>query len=390
MRLCAVKDLEEGMVLGKSIYQPNGKLLLGAGYRIDTVMMGKLAGRGYTHVYVMEEGTEDVVPEDIISDEVSFQAKNRLAGKVLDIRNQKEFQDATVDQATRLIEKGYLKSVNITYDMRKIVEEILKDVSAAGAKLMNTVMVKTADTYFMDHALNVTVLAIMMGKKYRFHKKEIMSLGLGCFLHDIGKTIIEQMKGAKDAARASELYREHPTFGYLILNNSPNVSPLETQIVNQHHEQQDGGGFPIGLKGENIPPIKMTNRKMKGFIFRLAEICSVANAFDNIVFNPYEKDQKSPDKAIKQLILEAGSKYNKDVVRTLLKVVPYYPVGATVKVIDIVDPGLVGYVGVVARIKEGNINKPTIILTKNKFLKKIKPIVVDTSNFSHVELKLLV
>jgi len=378
------------MVLGKSIYQPNGKLLLGAGYRINTVMKGKLTERGYTHVYIMEEGTEEVVPEDIISDEVSFQAKNQLAVKVLDIRKQQEFQDATVDQATRLIEKGYLKRINITYDMRKLVEEILKDVSAASTKLMNTIMVKTADTYFMDHALNVTVLAIMLGKKYRFNQKELLSLGLGCFLHDIGKTIIEQMKDAKDAGRASELYREHPTFGYLILNNSPNVSPLETQIVNQHHEQQDGGGFPIGLKGENIPPIKMTNRKMKGFIFRLAEVCSVANAFDKIVFNPKEQEQKSPDKAIKQLILEAGTKYNKDVVRTLLKVVPYYPVGATVKVIDIVDPSLVGYIGVVAKIKDENINKPTIILTKNRFLKKIKPIVVDTSSFSNVELKLLV
>ena len=67
MRLCSIHEFEEDTVLGRSIYQSNGKLLLGAGYRINEAMKAKLIERGYTHVYVMEEGTEDVVPEDVIS-----------------------------------------------------------------------------------------------------------------------------------------------------------------------------------------------------------------------------------------------------------------------------------------------------------------------------------
>ena len=54
MRLCALKDLEDNMVLGKSIYQTNGKLLLGAGYRITPVVRGKLVERGYSHVYIYD------------------------------------------------------------------------------------------------------------------------------------------------------------------------------------------------------------------------------------------------------------------------------------------------------------------------------------------------
>ena len=99
MRLCSIEDFEDGTVLGKSIYQPNGKLLLGAGFRVSTDMKARLTERGYTHVYVMEEGTEDVVPEDVISDEIRMQARMKLSDKVTEIKNQAEFRDVTAAQA---------------------------------------------------------------------------------------------------------------------------------------------------------------------------------------------------------------------------------------------------------------------------------------------------
>ena len=69
------------MVLGKSIYTVNHQLLLGAGYRINNEIKDKLIERGYNHIYIMEEGTEDIIPEDIISDEVRHQAQYNLATK---------------------------------------------------------------------------------------------------------------------------------------------------------------------------------------------------------------------------------------------------------------------------------------------------------------------
>jgi HD-GYP domain-containing protein (c-di-GMP phosphodiesterase class II) len=390
MRLCPVKDLEDDMVLGKSIYLMNGKLLLGAGFSISPEMKGKLVERGYTHIYIMEEGTDDVVPQDLIPDEVSHQAKITLANKIYDIQNQTEFKNVTVSRATELIESGCLSNVNMTNDVKKIIEEIIKDISMLGSNLLNSVMIKTVDTYFLDHSVNTTVLSILIGRKYKFSQKELTSLGLGVFLHDVGKTITEKMNEDNDPAKAKELYLEHPTFSHLILNNSPNMSPIETQIAKQHHENQDGTGFPIGLKGRNQPPVKNLDQPMKGFIFRLAEICRVTDAFDNITYNPIKREQTNPAQAIKKIILKAGTKFNKDVVKTLLTVVPYYPVGATVKVVDVDDSALEGYTGVVARVVEDNINKPGIILIKDRHKKKIKPMVIDTSKFKKVELKLMI
>ncbi|MFC1573964.1 HD-GYP domain-containing protein [Candidatus Latescibacterota bacterium] len=388
MRLSSLEN-SFGEVLGKSIYQGNGKLLLGAGYRINKKIIDRLDERGVSHVYIMEEGTEEVIPEDVISDEIRLQAKSQLADKVSTIGRQYEFADLSRDKALKLLKQGYLRNIKITYDMRLIVEEMLKDISSTGAKILKTVLIKGEETYFLDHAINVAVISILIGKMYRFTKPELLSLALGSLLHDIGKVIIDQINKSDDSKIAKNLYPEHPTFGYLLVSENVDISPMESQIVNQHHEYQDGSGFPIGLNGQNLPPQQHISRERKGTIYRMAEICCVANAFDNLVFNPITKEQMGPEEAMKKLISEAKKIYNADIIQTLLKVVPIYPVGATIKVTSIVDPLLIGYFGVVAKINEKDINKPVIILTKDKFMKKIKPKVIDTSKLTNVKFDII-
>lgn len=387
MWLCATREIDEGMVLGKSIYMMNGRLLLGAGYRINSEVKAKLIEKGYTHIYIFEEGTEDVVPEDVISDQLRFQAQSRLADKIEEIRRLTQFQEMTYTKAVDLLESGYLQNVSITYEMRSIVKDILRDIAAAGSKFQSTILFKAKDTFFLDHAVNTTILSILIGIKFRFSRLELVSLALGSFLHDIGKIIIDQIE--KDPTKnGKRLYREHPTFGYLLLRNSPDVSPMEVQVVNQHHEYQDGSGFPIGLTGENLPPVKTTNRK-KGTIFRLAEICCVSNAYDNLVMNPIGESQITPEDALKKMITEAGKIYNKTIVSALHEIIPIFPVGSTIKIEDIIDPSLSGCFGVVAKINPEKLNRPIIIITMNKLRKKIKPIMIDTSKLHNIKLKLL-
>lgn len=390
MRLCPVKDLQDGMVLGKSIYQSGSQLLLGAGFRITPYIKEKLTDKGYSHVYVMEDGTDDVIPEDIISDEVRSQAMSKFHDKVTKIEHAFKFQDISRAKVIQAIEEGNLKDINIAYGLKKLVEEILSDISEAGAKFLNTMMMKSKDSYFFDHAINTTVLSIIIGKKYKFTKPELTSLALGAFLHDIGKIVIEQMRKTANGSNDDQLYKEHPTFGYLLLKNDNHVSPLETQIVNQHHEYQDGTGFPIGLKGQNLPPVKSESRDTKGQIFRLAEICAVADAYDKFVLNPIANERLSPQDVLKKMMMSAGTVYNKDIVQTLSQIIAVFPVGSYVRIVNIVDPALIGSYGVVAKINKESLGKPVIIITTNKYKKKIKPIMIDTSKLKLIDLELVI
>lgn len=387
MRLCPLSEVEEGMVLGKSIYMINGKLLLGAGFRINLDIKQKLIEKGYSHVYIQDEGTEDVIPEDVISDELRVQASSRLADKIEEIRQLTRFREMTSEKAVELIESGYLQKVNISYEMRQIVKEILREISATGARYQNTILFKAKDTYFLDHAINTTILSILIGMRFRYTRRELSHLALRSFLHDIGKIIIDQLQDNASKS-AKSMYREHPTFGYLLLKSNPDMSPMELQVVNQHHEYQDGSGFPIGLTGDNQPPLKNDNRK-KGAIFRFAEICCVANAYDNLVMNPIGDERRTPEDALRRIIVDAGKLYNKSIVSALHEIIPIFPVGSTVQIEDIIDPSLTGSYGVVAKINSVRLNRPVIILTMNKFRKKIKPIMLDTSKLHNVKLKLI-
>ncbi len=114
------------MILGKSIYLGNGKLLLGAGFRFTGNIKNRLSELGYSHVFIMEDGTDDIVPEDIISDEIKLQAKSKLYDKMAEIKRLAEFQNLTGDKALKLLDKGYLQKVNLTFDLRNIIQEILK------------------------------------------------------------------------------------------------------------------------------------------------------------------------------------------------------------------------------------------------------------------------
>jgi HD-GYP domain-containing protein (c-di-GMP phosphodiesterase class II) len=337
----------------------------------------------------MEEGTEDVVPVDIISDEIRLQARSTMQDKTEKIQQYFKFQDMGRTKVFDLLNKGYLKDVNVTYDMRKIIDEMLKDISSTGAKYMNSLMFKSEETYILDHSINTAVMAVLVGQRYRFSKSELTDLALGCYLHDFGKIIIERMKGSSSGSSAEELMREHPTFGYLMIRNSQDTSPIVSQIINQHHENQDGSGYPIGLSGQNLPPVSSQQRETKGQIFRLAEICSVVNAYDNLLMSTNGGKVMAPSDAMKQLVLDAGSKYNKDVVQVLTKIVPHFPVGAFVKIENIVDPTLIGCTGVVAKLNEHNLNKPTIIVLYDRLHNRIKPRKVDTAKLKHIELQLL-
>ena len=353
--------------------------------------------RGYSHIYIMEMGTEEIIPQDIISDEIKIHAKSNLSDKAEEIKNHLRFKDVSRTKLYHELQSGHLKNVDITYNIRKVVTEVLSNIAAVGAKFLNTMMFKTKDSYLMDHSINTTLISILIGKKYGFNKTELSNLAAGTFLHDFGKIVLQKMKESsiiKDSdEQMDELMKEHSTFGYLIVNNSKNSSPIVGQIINQHHEHQDGSGYPIGLRGQNLPPVSTARRNPRGTIYRLSEICTVADVYDNLVMNPLNEEKMHPSEAMKLLILGSGSLYNKEIVSTLTQIIPSFPEGAMVKIKRMYDRSIpkpmIGYTAVVAKINEKNLNRPIIILLRDEFNKEIPLQVIDTSEMKEVELELI-
>ena len=80
----------------------------------------------------MEEGTDDIVPQDIISDEIKLHAKSSLTGQAEKVQKYFEFQDMSRSKVFDLLNKGHLKNVNLTFNMKKVVEEINNELNRHG------------------------------------------------------------------------------------------------------------------------------------------------------------------------------------------------------------------------------------------------------------------
>jgi len=104
-------------------------------------------------------------------------------------------------------------------------------------------------------ARQIVELTVRVGRAMGMSEQEVKNARLGAFLHDIGMTSVPDdilFKSAPLTEEEWQVVREHPTYAYELLSNTPALAEA-VDIPYCHHEKWDGTGYPRGLKGEQIP-----------------------------------------------------------------------------------------------------------------------------------------
>lgn len=357
MKQCSLDDLKPGMVLGQPIHAYYGSkrtLLLGGRAKVTAPIIEKLESIGYSFVYVDEEGTEDVIPEDVLSSETRDNALLTVS----------RFYEGINSYVNELSQKKKKKPIDImkidTFDLklpkpsvlRECIRDIIEDLFiVASVRGYNTISGISRNNAIHNHTLNVAVISLLIGNEYGFVDTEQMVLGMGALLHDVGKSVLpgiyEKRYWELDPSERA-LMQQHPELGENLLSTVRAVSEAERQIIVQHHERQDGSGYPFGLRGDNSKPVR-AHYTQPNRIFRFAEIIAVANMFDNLVSGNYYSHRLSPEEALNELYREAGTGLNSDIVRVFSSLVTLYPVGSNIKIEKHPEKELIGNEGVVAK-----------------------------------------
>ena len=105
------------------------------------------------------------------------------------------------------------------------------------------------------HTRRAAELTLRLGQRLGMSEDELVHVWRGALLHDIGKLGIPDEILSKPGALSAEewqVMREHPRLGYELLSPIPYLRAA-LDIPWCHHEHWDGGGYPRGLKGEEIP-----------------------------------------------------------------------------------------------------------------------------------------
>lgn len=149
-----------------------------------------------------------------------------------------------------------------------------------------------------SHSMQVTRLAMALGKRIGLSSSELKCLHRGALLHDIGKMGVKDSILYKPDKLTPEEYgqmKHHPENGAQILSLALGMKSI-TPIVLYHHERYDGRGYPEGLAGTDIP--------------LLARIVSLADAYDAMTSNrPYRKAMTEGE-ALKEVKAELGKQFD--------------------------------------------------------------------------------
>jgi putative nucleotidyltransferase with HDIG domain len=125
-----------------------------------------------------------------------------------------------------------------------------------GTALVLGDVVEADDGYTGEHCRGVLRLALALANELGLGAEQTRNLEFGALLHDVGKIAVPKEiinKPGKLDAREWEIMTSHTTVGQEMLDRIGGFMRKVGLIVRSHHERWDGGGYPDGLVGEQIP-----------------------------------------------------------------------------------------------------------------------------------------
>jgi cyclic di-GMP phosphodiesterase len=216
-------------------------------------------------------------------------------------KKSKVVYQCSLDLVTRLFEDP--KSENIREakaGIAEIADLIISDDATSTALLEIT----SYDYYTYTHSVNVGVFSLLLAKSLLSGSgaHNMHELGAGFFLHDIGKVRVDPAiinKPGKLSDDEMAIMRTHPDQGYAILSETHQLTEECRIIVSQHHERQDGTGYPRKLKGEEI--------------HLYGRICSIADVYDALTAERSYKKKMDTFRALQLMKEQLLNHFHKDI-----------------------------------------------------------------------------
>jgi HD-GYP domain-containing protein (c-di-GMP phosphodiesterase class II) len=173
-----------------------------------------------------------------------------------------------------------------------------------------TVRLADKDEYTERHTRRVALLAVRVGEQLGLSAGRLRTLAIGGLVHDIGKLSVPDAILKKPDALDDDEYgvvQGHPEWGNKLLNELGGFSQAVRHLVRDHHERLDGGGYPRGLKAEEID-----------LDTRILTVCDV---YDALISKRVYRPAWTHDEAVALLRRESGTAFDARCVAALEQVV---------------------------------------------------------------------
>lgn len=195
-----------------------------------------------------------------------------------------------------------------------VLDELKNNIGEEDIELITSIktlisVINAKDRYTYAHSERVVLYSRLLAKKLNLNKEDTETLVYGAYMHDIGKINIAQeilMKKMPLTNEEWEILKTHPEEGVQVIKSVESLEKI-VPIILHHHEKYNGTGYPLSLKGEDIP--------------YLARILTVVDSFDAMTSNrPYNK-RKSYEDAIEELRRCSGTQFDPVIAEKFIEVI---------------------------------------------------------------------
>jgi len=219
-----------------------------------------------------------------------------------------------------LAHEGAFDLAAVMASVEDLVDRSLSETKAA--LLLSTV--KSHDEYTFYHSVNTCILTLSLGKLIGLTPAELMPIGTGALLHDIGKVALSKEvlnhPGRLSDAAWTEV-KLHPQEGaQAIMAAGGPQHEVSAIVAFEHHARMDGDGYPT-VDGRTRPHL-------------FSNLVSVVDVYDALTTRRRYRRAETPTRALQALTEGMGGAHNPDLVRAFVQMMGAFPPGSIVRLSD--------------------------------------------------------
>ncbi len=215
-----------------------------------------LADKGFQYFYVRKEDTK------AFDDYLQANTKSRLSAPDV---TPAEKVEILYGNAEYIVETAFIdgRVEEALPQGAAFAKEAARQFSRSRMTAGELLKIFSKDYGTFTHSIQVSLLGMAFCLYLGYSEKETADFGLGALFHDIGKSEVDDgilNKPSRLTAEEFELIKLHPLKGYESLSKLNLLTQEQLMVVLQHHEDVNGGGYPQGLKSQDIHPYAKITR----------------------------------------------------------------------------------------------------------------------------------
>lgn len=204
--------------------------------------------------------------------------------------------------------------------MDSLVQSVLDACDTHAGICLSSILLLHEKPYSIKHSINVAILACLLARQLSLDEGTQRTIVAAAASMNIGMyEVHDKLNGLSGSLndKLVSMIKSHPAIGAERLEKLGIKDQKWLAFVRQHHEHNDGSGYPNGLSGEQI--------EMGAKLIGAADkYCAMVSA------RSYRPAQK-PTSAIRELYVKHGSKIDTTVANALIRLIGVYPIGTVVR-----------------------------------------------------------